>query len=184
MQGTSTSVALISPALVKETLERLSNPRLLKLCLDGTYRLLFVNYALMSWAFLPSSGVPRPRAAPTTCRADPRSTKSASALHMPRTTSATHASPEERASRVSFLVSCLYMSRTMPAHLFHVLWSSLLKRMEVEWASPDVATSFSAQYLCKESDAESLWSARWRAAYDRLLPGSVCGAAPQEAWHR
>ena len=33
---------------MKETLERLQNPRLLKLCMDGTYRLLYGKYVLLS----------------------------------------------------------------------------------------------------------------------------------------
>ena len=48
MDGKKTSVTLLCPALVKETLERLQNPRLLKLCMDGTYRLLYGKYVLLS----------------------------------------------------------------------------------------------------------------------------------------
>ena len=260
VQGKSTSVALLSPALVKETLQRLASPRLLKLCLDGTYRLLFGNYALLSVGVLSKQWSSKAKtgrnhepcrstfnelgfsiahaeddlaytglvqglfevARDAGCDVDascvrqwhadmhtgiskarrsnvPDSIPVDDWAHVIGATAKAgnggarkllaqkmHGSPEERASRVSFLISCMYMSRTMPAHLFHVLWSSLLKRMEVDWASPDAANSFATHYLCKEpaEHAESHWSARWRAGYDRLMPGSACGTAPQESWHR
>ena len=47
---------------------------------------------------------------------------------------------------------------------------------------PDAADAFISQYLCKETvGGRELWSARWRAGYNRILPGSACGSAPQES---
>ena len=255
VDGKKTSVTLLCPALVKETLERLQNPRLLKLCMDGTYRLLYGKYVLLSvgalskqwstvlhvdrshhssfnelgfaiahaendvaysglvqsvfdvsrqlgcdvdascvrqWHADMHTGISKARRSvvPESVAVDDwahvvgATAKAGNGGARKLLKEKLQGSPEERASRVSFLLSCMYTTRTMPARLFHAYWTCLLHRVEVEWASPDAATAFAAQYLCKETvGQDALWSARWRAAYDRMLPGSACGTAPQEAWH-
>ncbi len=43
-----THIVMLCPALLKETLSKLSNPHYVKLSLDGTFRLLYGNYVLLT----------------------------------------------------------------------------------------------------------------------------------------
>ncbi|OLQ14305.1 hypothetical protein AK812_SmicGene1580 [Symbiodinium microadriaticum] len=253
VDGKKTSVTLLCPALVKETLERLQNPRLLKLYMDGTYHLLYGKYVLLSvgalskqwstvlhvdrshhssfnelgfaiahaehdvaysglvqsvfdvsrqlgcdvdascvrqWHADMHTGISKARRSvvPESVAVDDwahvvgATAKAGNGGARKLLKEKLQGSPEERASRVSFLLSCMYTTRAMPARPFHAHWTCLLHR--VEWASPQAATAFAAQYLCKETvGQDALLSARWRAPSDRMLPGSACGTAPQEAWH-
>ena len=67
------------------------------------------------------------------------------------------------------------LSRFLPKFVFHVLWSHLFREME-----EPLQAALQREYFFK---AEDVWSAHWRAAPDRIAPGTATGSAAQEAWH-
>ena len=90
---------------------------------------------------------------------------------------------QQKAIHVKIVMSWMHATRTAPAHAFHVLWRSILRRMRDEWGCHEAAS----YYLFEETvgqDAHECFTSRWRAGYDRLQPGSACGSAPQESWHK
>ena len=259
IDGVNTCIPLLCPTLIKETFARLSNPEYVKLCLDGTYRLLFGNYAVLTvgvlskhWSQWSKESPHKPCAstfnevgfaiahkeseqsyssvvsaiykvaeevgAPATLdavrqwhadmhlgirKARERMAAGAVAVddwaHVVGTT-APHGmggirkllaerlqgvDVAEKSRRLKFIMSWVYASRTLPARLFHVVWQSLLKVMHNEWGCHEAAAATADHYLCEEGDERGrFFTARWRACYDRLQPGSACGSAPQESWHK
>ena len=76
-----------------------------------------------------------------------------------------------------FMSRWLYLSRCMPAFLFHIVWSCIVAQ------HTDLAAFWTAckkDYFCQEA---GLRSAPWRCAPDRIAPGTAAGSSPQESWH-
>ena len=75
------------------------------------------------------------------------------------------------------LVRWFHLSRFAPAMIFHCVWQSLFTDLP-----QSLLTSLHRDYFFMDGDG--CWSAHWRAAPDRVAPGSATGSAAQESWHR
>ena len=74
------------------------------------------------------------------------------------------------------LVRWFHLSRFAPAMIFHCVWQSLFTDLP-----QSLLTSLHRDYFFMDGDG--CWSAHWRAAPDRVAPGSATGSAAQESWH-
>ena len=77
------------------------------------------------------------------------------------------------------LLRWFHLSRYMPACLFHVVWVNIWQHVLGEHP---VIRSLQQQYF--HHTADGLWDAHWRAAPDRVMPGTAVGSSPQESWHK
>ena len=77
------------------------------------------------------------------------------------------------------LLRWFHLSRYMPACLFHVVWVNIWQHVLGEHP---VIRSLQQQYFHRTADG--LWDAHWRAAPDRVMPGTAVGSSPQESWHK
>ena len=79
----------------------------------------------------------------------------------------------------------LRISRHMPQYLFSFVWTLIFKELQVLGLSA-TCRSLQKQYFEMRTTTATtvLWDAHWRAGPDRIMPGTACGSAPQEAWHR
>ncbi|CAE7370887.1 unnamed protein product [Symbiodinium sp. KB8] len=71
------------------------------------------------------------------------------------------------------------LSKTMPAILFHVVWTTIFAWLDAEGLQA-CTTALKRHYFTVENDQIA---ASWRSASDRIMPGTDVGSAPQESWH-
>ena len=76
----------------------------------------------------------------------------------------------------TLLLRWFRLSRYMPAYLFHLVWTCLFRSL----GEHPIVAPLQRQYFHKTHE---LWDAHWRAAPDRIMPGTAVGSAPQESWH-
>ena len=82
-------------------------------------------------------------------------------------------------SVVPFMLQWQRLSKTMPAILFHVVWTAIFAWLDAQGLQ-GCSTALKRQYFTVENDQIA---ASWRSAPDRIMPGTDVGSAPQESWH-
>eukprot|EP00435_Cladocopium_sp_Y103_P022952 s1998_g5.t1 len=84
-----------------------------------------------------------------------------------------------------WLLQFCRISKEMPALLFHVVWSSIFVELQ-QRCDAGIVRKLQNQYFTRVTmgaNADARWDAPWRAAPDRIMPGTDAGSAPQESWH-
>ena len=76
------------------------------------------------------------------------------------------------------------ITRHMTRHCFSVIWKCIFEYVG-EAGHQSACTALQEQYFFPHTTAAgaTMWDAHWRAAPDRIMPGTSAGSAPQESWH-
>ncbi|CAE8626366.1 unnamed protein product [Polarella glacialis] len=212
VDGPRTQIPLLCSAQLAETIQKLSHPDYVILCLDGKFRMTFGDYvvvfeaaAAMNLNFGPSQ-VKQWHSDMRLGIAKARSQIVSHAVPVSDWAHVTGVTTEGRsgifnvlAKRLSphvldsslkeytFIAKWVCFTRAIcNVYIFNILWLHLFKHLEESEGDRGAAAVKSLKryhFSMVAIREEELWDANWRIGYDRVLVGAGAGSACQESWH-